>query len=309
MRILVTDQNFGDGAEIERRLVQAAGGELVLEDCKSEADVAEALERHRPDALLVQFAPIGERALRDANGLAGIVRYGHEIFFLALNLEMGRGFINCMWMDASKLGNIPQRRSATKSVFQVIKSYGGDEAVAHSILVFGTRGAILDFAGWTDVVRKTMQSNWNNNYWFYTFPTGDGTTTFSPPAKQIPHHQGRNIIPIKVASGATSVTVEFTPDAAGSKGTKQLMQAQLVYRDSADKPVYGTMFTSGMNTIQIPNGARNGIVNFVVAVTNPNADSGGDDGSNKGFDGQERFNYKARIVSGGKIAPTSTRPW
>jgi D-3-phosphoglycerate dehydrogenase / 2-oxoglutarate reductase len=76
VRILVTDQNFGDGAEIERRLVQAAGGELVLEDCKSEADVAEALARHHPDALLVQFAPVGERALRNANGLAGIVRYG-----------------------------------------------------------------------------------------------------------------------------------------------------------------------------------------------------------------------------------------
>jgi D-3-phosphoglycerate dehydrogenase / 2-oxoglutarate reductase len=76
VRILVTDQNFGDGAEIERRLVQATGGELVVEDCKSEEDVADALARHRPDALLVQFAPIGERALREANGLAGIVRYG-----------------------------------------------------------------------------------------------------------------------------------------------------------------------------------------------------------------------------------------
>lgn len=76
MRILVTDQNFGDGAAIERGLVQAAGGELVLEDCKSEAEVADALARHRPDALLVQFAPIGERALREGNGLAGIVRYG-----------------------------------------------------------------------------------------------------------------------------------------------------------------------------------------------------------------------------------------
>jgi hypothetical protein len=50
-------------------------------------------------------------------------------------------------------------------------------------------------------------------------------------------------------------------------------------------------------------------VNLVVAVTNPNAACGGDDGSNKGFDGQETFNYKARIVSGGTIAPTSTRPW
>jgi hypothetical protein len=125
----------------------------------------------------------------------------------------------------------------------------------------------------------------------------------------IPHHQGRNVIPIKVNSAATSVTVEFTPDATGSKGTTEHEEAQLVYRDSADNPVYGTIFTSGQNTINIPNGARNGIVNLVVAVTNSNAASGGDDGSNKGFDAQETFNYKARIVSGGTIAPKTTVPW
>ena len=50
-------------------------------------------------------------------------------------------------------------------------------------------------------------------------------------------------------------------------------------------------------------------MNLVVAVTNPNAASGSDDGSNKGFDAQETFDYTARIVSGGTIAPTSTRPW
>ncbi len=49
-------------------------------------------------------------------------------------------------------------------------------------------------------------------------------------------------------------------------------------------------------------------MNFVVAVANPNAESGSDDGSNKGFDAQEHFSYQARIVSGGTIAPTSTRP-
>jgi hypothetical protein len=57
-------------------------------------------------------------------------------------------------------------------------------------------------------------------------PGGDGTTDQAP-EKTTPHHQGRNIIPIKLASGATSVTVEFTPDAAGSKGTKQKMQHSL----------------------------------------------------------------------------------
>ncbi|MFZ5894887.1 MAG: hypothetical protein ACOY0T_27750 [Myxococcota bacterium] len=238
-----------------------------------------------------------------------IVRYGHEIFFLSLSLEMGRGFINCMWIDGAKTGDAARRVSSRKSVFQVLNGYAGAEGVAHAILSFGARSSLLDFGGWTAVVRSTLQGNWNNNYWFYTFPGGDGTTTFSPPTKQIPHHQGRNIIPIKLASGATSVTVEFTPDAAGSKGTKNNMRAQLTYRTTDDKPVYGAEFTSGQNTIMVPNGARNGIVNLVIAVTNANADSGGDDGSNKGFDGQEHFNYKARIVSGGTIAPTTTRPW
>src|SRR5919199_2198624 len=76
MRILVTDQNFGDGARLERELVEAAGGELVVGECKTEDDVAAALAEHRPDALLVQFAPVGARALAEANGLAAIVRYG-----------------------------------------------------------------------------------------------------------------------------------------------------------------------------------------------------------------------------------------
>lgn len=238
-----------------------------------------------------------------------IVRYGHEIFFLSLNLEMGRGFINCMWMDAAKSGNAARRSSSPKSVFQVIQSYAGAEGAAHAVLSFGARSSLLDFAGWTATVRTTLQNGWKPAWWFYTFPKGDGTTSFSPPAEQTPHHQGRNIIPIQLGTGATSLTVELTPDATGSKGTKQLMQAQLTYRTPDDQPIYGTVFTSGQNTLEVPGGARNGIVNLVVAVTNPSADSGGDDGSDKGFDGQEVFNYKARIVSGGTIAPNTTRPW
>jgi D-3-phosphoglycerate dehydrogenase len=75
-RILVTDQNFGDDAAVERALVDAAGGSLALESCEGEEDVAAALRRHRPDAVLVQFAPVGRRALEEADGLRAIVRYG-----------------------------------------------------------------------------------------------------------------------------------------------------------------------------------------------------------------------------------------
>jgi len=239
-----------------------------------------------------------------------INRYGLEIFWLVVNLEMGQGFINCTWDSASKAGKPDSRVSGTLSVIQAMAKGSSWTAVADVIQRFGARGAILDFDGWTSVMRSNLKGNWNNSYWFYTFPaSGDGTTAFSPPTIQIPRHQGRNVIPITVASGATSVTVSFTPDATGSKGTKESMQAQLVYRDSSDKPVYGDVFTSGQNTIQITNGVRNNLVDLVVAVVNPNGTSAGDDGSGKGFDASETFNYKAQIISGGTIAPKSTTPW
>ena len=235
-----------------------------------------------------------------------INRYGLEIFWLVVNLEMGQGFINCVWDSASKAGKPDSRQTGPLSVFQAMQKASSTDAVAHVIQSYGARGAILDFAGWTPAMRSNLKGNWNSSYWFYMFPGGDGTAAFSPPTKQIPRHQGRNVIPIKVASGATSVTVEFTPDATGSSGTKENMQAQLVYRDTSDNPVYGTVFGSGQNTIDVSKGVRNGIVNLVVAVVNPNAASGGD---GWGFTAAETFNYTARIVSGGTIAPTSTTPW
>lgn len=76
MRILASDQNFGDDAAVERELVAAAGGELELAECADEEEVAAALERHTPDALLVQFAPVGARALQEAATLRAIVRVG-----------------------------------------------------------------------------------------------------------------------------------------------------------------------------------------------------------------------------------------
>ncbi len=229
------------------------------------------------------------------------VRYGGEIFFLSLSQTMGRGFVNCLWMDAPE-GN-------QKSIFQIMQGFAGEAAVADALMAFAAKSALLDFGEWTETMRRLMRGNWNDDYWFYMFPNGDGTTTFRPPTKQVPHHQGRNIIPIQVAGGSSAVTVEFAPDATGSLGTTQHMQAQLVYRDDADNPIYGEAFSSGQNTLQLSGEPRDGIVNLVVVVTNPNAESGGDDDSNKGFDAQEHFDYQARIVSGGTIAPRSTRPW
>jgi hypothetical protein len=217
---------------------------------------------------------------------------------------MSRGFINCLWTTPPK--------NSQKSVFQVLEEFAGKEGVEAVILAFGARSSLLDFAGWTDVMRTTMRDNWPRarENWFYVFPTADAEGWMQPPTKQIPHHQGRNIIPIALDPGATEVTVELEPDAEGSSGTTLFMQAQLTYRTPEDEPVYGTPFSNGKSTIQVPDGSRGDIVNLVVAVTNANKSSGGDnDGSNKGFDKNEHFNYRARIVSGGTLAPTDTVPW
>jgi len=138
---------------------------------------------------------------------------------------------------------------------------------------------------------------------------GDGTTAFSPPTIQIPRHQGRNVIPIKIASGATSVTVEFSPTPPAARARRKTCRRSLRTAIARTSQCMVLSLSSGQNTIQITNGVRNSIVNLVVAVTNPNGTGAGDDGSGKGFDAQETFNYKARIVSGGTIAPNTTRPW
>lgn len=76
MRILITDQNFGDDARIERELAEANGVELRVADCSDENDVLDALVEHQPDALLVQFAPIGRRTLEHADAPRVVVRAG-----------------------------------------------------------------------------------------------------------------------------------------------------------------------------------------------------------------------------------------
>jgi hypothetical protein len=233
-------------------------------------------------------------------GVYGVYRYGLEIFFMSLQLSMGRGFVNCLWIEA------PDNNQ--QSVFKVLEGYAGVDGVANAVMTFGTRNALLDFGDWTQTMRDLMRGRWQplNNNWFYVFDTPDSSGWMSPPVKQLPHHQGRNNIPIRLNSGATEVVVELEPDAMGDMGTPEKLLAQLVYRTPADEPVYGARFSSGTGRIAIPSGARNDLVTLVIAVVNP-FDAGNN--SQYGYNLNEHFNYRVRIVSGGTLAPTSTVPW
>ena len=91
MQILISDQNFGDDARFEREVAESVGVEVTVASCRDEDDVADALELHRPDVLLVQFAPVGRRALASAHGLGGIVRYGVGVDNIDLMAATERG--------------------------------------------------------------------------------------------------------------------------------------------------------------------------------------------------------------------------
>lgn len=132
--ILVTDQNFGDDAAVERQLVEAAGGTLVLEACRTEADVAAAIDRHRPDALLVQFAPVGRRALANSDGLAAIVRYGVGVDNIDTAAAEERGIA---------VGRVPD--------------YCVNEVADHTIALF-----LAVERGLLELVRQTAEGGWDH---------------------------------------------------------------------------------------------------------------------------------------------------
>ena len=73
MRALITDRDFPDIA-LERTLFAEAGMELVEAQCRTEDAVIEAARDC--DALLVQYAPIGEKALTALPRVGLVSRYG-----------------------------------------------------------------------------------------------------------------------------------------------------------------------------------------------------------------------------------------
>src|SRR4051794_27771028 len=71
--VVITDCDHPD-VEPERAVFGEAGGEVRLESCESAADVVAAAAD--ADALIVQYAPIGDEVLDALERCRGVVRYG-----------------------------------------------------------------------------------------------------------------------------------------------------------------------------------------------------------------------------------------
>jgi D-3-phosphoglycerate dehydrogenase len=71
--VVITDHSFRT-VSVERELIEAAGGRLVVAHCVTEDEVIAACRE--ADALLVQWAPITERVLEGLTRCKVVIRYG-----------------------------------------------------------------------------------------------------------------------------------------------------------------------------------------------------------------------------------------
>ena len=107
MKVLIADYNYPD-VELERRILEDAGLELVEAQCRSEEDVIEAAQG--VSALLTQYARITARVMDELPELRLVVRYGVGYDIVDVRAARERG----VWV-----ANVPD--------------YGTEEVAVHAL--------------------------------------------------------------------------------------------------------------------------------------------------------------------------------
>ncbi len=107
MKVLITDFNYPD-VELERRILEDAGLELVTAQCRSEEDVIEAARG--VSALLTQYARITARVMAELPDLRMVGRYGVGYDIVDVEAARERG----VWV-----ANVPD--------------YGTEEVAVHAL--------------------------------------------------------------------------------------------------------------------------------------------------------------------------------
>src|SRR5215218_4357165 len=107
MRVLITDFDYED-VDIERRILESAGLEVMMAQCRNEEDVVEA--GRGASALLTQYAPITARVMDEVPELRMVGRYGVGYDVVDVEAARQRG----VWV-----ANVPD--------------YGTEEVASHAL--------------------------------------------------------------------------------------------------------------------------------------------------------------------------------
>ena len=212
----------------------------------------------------------------------------NDLFPLFVFQRVGNHFFAATWERAKTTEQVLQtmaRLTSTSTVQCMVGEYSARLALGDFEELSTSLQGILAGANPGPYAATATQNGW-------IVPTDTNT---------LPRYTGRNFIPIAVTSGATQVSVNFSPNAAGSKGTPEDMQAELVYRATDGTAVYGPPVTTGTASVTLTKPAKNNIV--MLVVTNITM-SGYVDAQSYGWDPNETFGYKLQIT-GGATAPAT----
>ena len=209
----------------------------------------------------------------------------NDLFPLFIAQRVGQHFFAAVWEQAK----------TTEQVLQTMTRLLDKSRVQCLVGEYSARLALSDFAELSNSIQQ-----FGDPAMYTATTTQDGWLVPSSAAK-LPRYTGRNNIPIAVASGASQVSVNFAPDAAGSKGTAAQMQLQLAYRASDGSIVFGPPVSTGTSSVTLTKAPKN---NVVVAVISNITLDGYKTAKPYGWDPNETFGYKIQ-VTGGTPAPTN----
>jgi hypothetical protein len=187
--------------------------------------------------------------------------------------------------------------SATTSeqILQTMTRLLDKQRVQSMVTEYAARLALGDFIEFSNSIQGYASTS------MYAATTNQSGWLVPSDSSKLPRYTGRNFIPISVNSGATSVTVNFAPDATGSKGTTADMRCQIAYRATDGTTVFSAPVSSGQTTIQLTKAPKNGVV--IAVITNVTM-SGYKTVTSYGWDPTERFGYKIQVTNGTAAATT-----
>ncbi len=210
----------------------------------------------------------------------------NDLFPLFVAQRVGQHFFADVWEQAN----------GKEQVLQVMARLLDQPRVSCMVGEYSARLALGDFGEFS----TSMQRIARDPTMYTALTQQNGSYTPTNPLF-LPRYTGRNMIPITVASGATSVSVNFTPDAAGSAGTPEQLQIELVYRATDGTAVFGAPVTTGNATIALSKPPKNGVV--IAVITNITF-TGYKNAQSYGWDPNETFGYSLQFT-GGTPAPTT----
>lgn len=88
LKVVVTDYDYGD-VEIERKIIEGAGMELVPAQCKSEQEVIDVAQN--ADGLLTQYSEVSQRVIDALSNCKVIARYGTGVDIVDVEAATRKG--------------------------------------------------------------------------------------------------------------------------------------------------------------------------------------------------------------------------